>query len=73
MTREEARNYLRSSGFSKEQIDTIEQAFLKLIDEIRTKLTEIRDLWAKDDYYDEADVLTLVLRIIDECIGGEKE
>lgn len=72
MTREKARNYLRSSGFSEEQIDTIEQAFLKVVDEIRTKMTEIRDLWAKDDYHDEADVLTLALRIIDECIGGDK-
>ena len=27
MTREDARYYLRSSGFSEEQINTIEQAF----------------------------------------------
>ncbi len=27
MTREEARNYLSSSGFSEEQMDTVEQAF----------------------------------------------
>lgn len=50
----------------------IDRAFkaLEALDEIRTKITEIRDLWAKNEYYDAADVLTLVLRIIDECMKG---
>lgn len=51
----------------------IDRAFkaLEAIDEIRTKIAEIRNLWTKNNYYDAADVLTLVLRIIDECIKKE--
>lgn len=59
MNREQAINYLYSSGMSSEQIRTIEEAFINTaIDRIKT---EIKELAAADTI----DVLVEVVRIID--------
>lgn len=52
---------------TKKDIDRAFKA-LEALDEIKTKITKIRDSWERNNYHDKADVLTLVLIIIDECV-----
>ena len=44
-----------------------------IIEQIRAEITEIRDSWEKDCYHDEADALTLALKIIEKNTKGEPE
>lgn len=62
---------MKLSKQSKKDIDRAFKA-LEAIDEIKTKISKIRDLLTEKGYYDKADVLNLTLRIIDECVGGDK-
>jgi len=43
------------------------------LEQIRAEITEIRDSWEKDCYQDEADALTLALKIIDRYTKGAEE
>lgn len=58
MTREEAIYYLQSSGFSEEQMDTIEQAFT-CEDAISRRAVE-KITWEEPSYSDALNVLTEV-------------
>lgn len=76
MTREEKINTLKSiiqecEEYQWQRRETLFEIIKDLeqepiLDKIRDEITEIRDSWEKDNYHDEADALTLALRIIDE-------
>ena len=75
MTREDARYYLQSSGFSEEQIATIERAFKQdVLDKIRVEIKDrpTRMLSSSNEY--ERGVNAMVhqsLVVIDKYKGGD--
>jgi ABC-type microcin C transport system permease subunit YejB len=84
MNGESARNYLRSSGMSEEQIHTVERAFtLDTLKEIREELAEMqfRYVYCKDEKGEELyrkhislfDVIAIIDKHIEKHIGEQNE
>ena len=67
MNREQAINYLYSSGQNKEQVKAIEDAFIvDVLDKLKEDIKELAN-------FKNADVLVEVARIIDKTESEDKE
>lgn len=79
MTREEAKYYLQSSGFSEEQIDTIEKAFTStdaisrqaVLDAIDVKAWEFCDYLISKNRNDEQKPVSHFADNLRECVREE--
>lgn len=83
MTREQARTYLKCSGMSEEQIDTVEKAFTGVIEDIKAEIKSNMEssigIYGKDTPLSERAYVKLernnarneCLQIIDKHIGGK--
>ena len=61
MNREQAINYLYSSGYNKEQVNAIEDAFIvDVLDKLKEDIKELAN-------FENVDVLVEVARIIDKA------
>ena len=67
MNREQAINYLSSSGYNKEQVKAIEDAFIvDVLDKLKEDIKELAN-------FKNVDVLVEVARIIDKAESEDKE
>ena len=72
MTREQARTYLKCSGMSEEQIDTVEKAFTGVIEDIKAEIEFERDRKIGGEFFEAVQYKSFnkCLEIIDKHIGG---
>lgn len=57
----------------KEFCKKINAVPMSVIEDIKTEIKEIRDSWELDCYHDEADALTLAIKIINKHISGDPQ